>query len=1030
LFQLTSYGEILVSATNIINPGIMDVSVGGLIKLTGKNVDLHGGQLIVEPQLNIFGTLGTASLNSIGAIGVNTNLLWNAGVDLSPTYAYSSYVPIPPFQLVLTNSQSYLDVKTNNPNHVIYRYVFVQNDSVNVPYYVYIDNPNTVSLGFQAGAAHVEWVATYTDPATGNPVNSYLYLTDDYALGASTNNFVLNGVPINFTFVTSPTQLLFGPTPVGFSPLPIANQTNNYAVFFGNMTAATATTNISTQNPHGTITNLPGKIYITATNELNMALTSIVGPNYLGLNCPNQFDGSPGASIATPYADIALGVTNGFMTVSNLLMADIPNWSGSIQAWSTDWIDVDALGFTNEYKVMIVASALQPTTAPWIQNLYLHGTNSLVVSDHLNVYGTFFSDARNLTLNTNYVGAGATSLDGEINWLNPAAFNANSASGLQMMPYLRCLTNNGAIRAANTANFGRSLIVTNPIIPAVAASGTLSEGAGKTNVLKNDRVTIGTNQYTFVNVLTNKTPNQVLISPTFDASMNNLIAAINHTTGSGSIYSTNTRANPRVMASSLVSHAFTVTAITAGASGNTNVTLFTPATASVNLTWNGYSTLTGGANLIPATPVGTFALSSFINNSLIADQGTAIWTTNFLNAGTVSNGSGSFSLQSMTALLTNGNIVAAGDVTLVATNSLIISNHMIQAGRKLTLLATNLTDTGATNGNIWVVGAAGVGGAIDSGFNIPVMPRVGAGDLLGTTVTNIAPAFKSIYNVWAGTNYGLSTRGYTNNLALGQLILDNLSSSAVPANPNAFYYFNGVGVSNALYVDNLILMDAATNGNATAPYNFPWLKINTNMFIYYAQALKNGASVAEAIDNASVNQNANGGRLRWIYSYAGNFSSTNIVYPDGTTNSINAALAASSAIDSDGDGILNYLDPTPVFVPSQVNFTATVTNLPPLSVRVEWMTIPNATNFIYYTTNLVAPNWLAFTNFKNFYYGNNVAVTNSAHSNHFISPQPPVPPPGTTDGSQFTNVWVYDAITNLPHYYKVVIWPWLNYGSP
>ncbi len=242
----------------------------------------------------------------------------------------------------------------------------------------------------------------------------------------------------------------------------------------------------------------------------------------------------------------------------------------------------------------------------------------------------------------------------------------------------------------------------------------------------------------------------------------------------------------------------------------------------------------------------------------------------------------------------------------------------------------------------------------------------------------------------------------------------------------SFFYFNGVGTNNALYVDDLELLDYATQGNATNSYNFPWLKIGTNLVIYYAQALKNGISVAEAIDNASQH-GANGGRLRWVYSYAGHFSSTNLVYPDGTTNTVNAALAQSTTIDSDGDGVVNALDPTPFFVPSQVGFTLTTTNLPPLSAKVSWTTIPNATNFIYYTTNLFATNWLAFTNFKNFYYGNNVAVTNAAHVNYFNSPQTYVNNASLPDNSQQTNVWVFDVITNQPHYYKVVIWPWLNY---
>jgi hypothetical protein len=1023
IFDL-NIGQCVVSATNIIMPGIIDVGTGGLLQLGGGNVDLDGGQLTVETLFgtNLLGTFGEININSTGVIGIDTNGDWDPNVDLTPTEAFSSDISIAPFQLVLTNSQCYVKTSGGGGNN-LYRCIFVENNSPNVAYKVYVEGDDPAFPG--TGTAYVEWDANYTDPATGNPVTGYLYMNNDYLESVATNDLITaDGYPENFEFFTSPVPIFFDPLTTSFPGFPDLIVTNRYAYMNGVLTAATVATNASLINPSGNITNLPGAFKINANNELTMSLTTVAAPNYMSLNCTNQFDGSPGASISVPYSDIRLGVTNGMMVVSNLLVANIQDWSGTIQAFSTDFTNVTLLGVTNEYRVLLVFSQLQPTTVPWIQNLYLHGTNSLLVSDALNVYGSFYSDARNLTLTTNYVGNGATSLAGVLNWFNTTAFNANTASGTQQMPNLRWFTNNGAFYALNTANFGQPQIVTNPSMPAVAATGKLSEAG--TNAVKLDQVVIGTNHYTFVGTITNKSANQIKIAATFDGTMSNLIAAINHAAGSGSTYSTNTSANPQARAGSLVSHAFTVTAITNGAIGNTIVTLFTPRTLAVNLTWNGHATLTGGDNFVPVTTNGTFALSSFINNTLVSDQGTALWTTNFLNDGTVSNGTGSFSLLSMTALLTNGSVVAGGDVTLVATNSLIVSDHMIQAGRKLTLVSTNLTDTGVTNGNIWVVGASSGGGTIDSGFNAPFMPAVGAGDLLGTTVTNIAPPSKSIYNVWAGTNYGISTSGYSDNLALGQLILDAQSSSTVIGlSPPSFFYFSGAGSNNALYVDNLILMDSATNSYNTNSYNFQWLKINTNMFIYYAQASHNGISVAEKIDLNSQH-GANGGRLRWIYSYAGYFSSTNLVFPPGTTNTVNAALAQSTTIDSNGNGIHNADDPDPFFLPTNINFTLTTTDLPPLSAKVEWMTIPNATNFIYYTTNLLSGTWLAFTNFKDYYYGDNVAVnkTNTAinpaaTNNYFISPQP-APGPAT-------NVWVYDAITNVPHYYKVVVWPWLNY---
>ena len=142
------------------------------------------------------------------------------------------------------------------------------------------------------------------------------------------------------------------------------------------------------------------------------------------------------------------------------------------------------------------------------------------------------------------------------------------------------------------------------------------------------------------------------------------------------------------------------------------------------------------------------------------------------------------------------------------------------------------------------------------------------------------------------------------------------------------------------------------------------------------------------------------GRLRWVPTYAGHFSSTNVVSA-GVTNTFNAALSASS-LDSDGDGIPNASDPTPFFLASQLNFTETMTNVPPLSIRLSWQTIPNATNYVYYTTNMMSTNWFL------------LLQTNS--------PQP-YPSPAT-------NISVLDPINPAqPRFYQVVVQPWLTYPN-
>jgi len=166
------------------------------------------------------------------------------------------------------------------------------------------------------------------------------------------------------------------------------------------------------------------------------------------------------------------------------------------------------------------------------------------------------------------------------------------------------------------------------------------------------------------------------------------------------------------------------------------------------------------------------------------------------------------------------------------------------------------------------------------------------------------------------------------------------------------FTFNGTGVSNAIYVDYLGFLNQATNRDANG--NMSVLSINTNLVIYYAQAYINGISVADKINHK------NNDRLRWVAAYAGHFSSTNLVYA-GVTNTVNAALAQSVNIDSDGDGILNAYDPTPFFFGStNMMLTITPTNG---QLRLTWPTIPNATNYVLFTTNTATMPWMVLTNF-------------------------------------------------------------------
>jgi hypothetical protein len=816
--------RMIVWATNIINPGFINVSDWAQLALSGQTVDLSRSTLSVDTSF-----AGTTFVDwGVGVTPLSNTVTfpffaWNPGADLgtfsfTPVFTNASRVKVP--QIVLTNAQLYNAVFAVTPTNNNMRGIYVQNRNPN------LQTKASLTANPFNSVATIEWSGAVLDPASGAVLNNYLYLIDQ--LDFTTNQFVdtLNR-PFSYSFeqsVGTPTHTV-GP-PNGPLSIPDENVTNSYAY----VSVVLSPTTYSTSSIFGgNITNLPGRVQITATNYLDLTLAQISGPNYLSLNATNQYNGNDGSQIGAAYGDIKLGVTNGIMTVSNLWKPVLPGWSGTVRAWNTHWVSSTGTpGVTNDYEVLVVDSALVPTAPTYLGDVLFHATNTLLISDTLNIMRNLSIDAKNLTLTTNEIGNGANSFDGELNLMSTTFMWSAS------LPKLKWLTNNGAIRIFSSS-----------------AQSFTNDSVGK--------------------------------------------------------------------------------------------------------------------------------YAQFINTGLIVDGGSFIWADNFQNSGVLSN-TVSFLLRCTNAAMTNGVISAGtGDVGIFA-NTMVASNLTVRAARTLTLSITNnLSDTGVTNGNIWSVGVTNVFGG-NYGINLPVKPPFG--DLLGTTISNtVSGGNKQSWNIWAGQDRGYSVLGYSNNVAVGRLILDSFGSSSQ-------FVFTNATAGNAMYVDYLEVRDQATNRDANG--NFTQIHNTNGLIIYYAQAIMNGASIAEKMNHK------NNDHLRWMPTYNGYFSSTNMVTAT-TTNTINAALAQSTDIDSDSDGIANAFDSTPFFLPSDVNLLIGMTNIPPPNVRLTFNTVPHATNFVYFSTNMVT--WSLLTN--------------------FLSPNI-YPAPAT-------NVVVLDPVGPVMRFYQVVVNTWLTY---
>jgi len=363
---------------------------------------------------------------------------------------------------------------------------------------------------------------------------------------------------------------------------------------------------------------------------------------------------------------------------------------------------------------------------------------------------------------------------------------------------------------------------------------------------------------------------------------------------------------------------------------------------------NGTLTIPQGAAFVNAGPTNYLA---FVNNGTISiGGGETIDSVYYQSSGTETAPAGYF-VTTSTGKIENAGITSGQDMDFTA-NSLKLDNSTLSAGSRFNFSVTDpasgsLYDSGWGASNTLTCG---------KGFNLREKPA--AGDLLGTEIISEAFNGASITNIWAGEDRGAATTaGYSNNVALGQLILSPQGSSRFPP----LFNFSGAGASNALYVDMLDLSQISSNNLQAS--------LNPGIVIYYAAAklsftppLLNGVSQEpEEYLNGQF-----GGHLRWVSSFAGPNSSVDVII-NGQTVQVNKALRYSKIIDSNGDGIPNYYDAYPFNAPAFVLTSALVqTNPPPAkSFAITWQAQPGVPYQVEYNTNLLGTNWLPLLNYTN-----------------------------------------------------------------
>lgn len=311
--------------------------------------------------------------------------------------------------------------------------------------------------------------------------------------------------------------------------------------------------------------------------------------------------------------------------------------------------------------------------------------------------------------------------------------------------------------------------------------------------------------------------------------------------------------------------------------------------------------------------------SNFVNRGTLQAAGHLIAADYYENSGVIES-QNNLVVFARAAKLEGGHDTAQGDVQLYATD-MKLKNQIIVAGRGFMFGVTNsLADSGGDARNYITV---------NDGFRLLLKPK--SGDLLGTTIETRAPQYASIAHTWAAEDRGASVAGFSNNVALGRLVLKCYPGSELRFGPET-------GV-NGLYVDYLDVTNIPPDQLEST------LVIEPGLTIYFADS--NGP--VEDLDGKFE------GRLRWVKEQAGPWSGVDVALRTGQTIRANRALVDSTTIDSDGDGLANGYDDYPFdgVTVSDVNVTVKT----PFTTLISWEAAASTVYQVEYATNLVAPKW-------------------------------------------------------------------------
>jgi hypothetical protein len=503
-----------VSATNIVNKGLLNAGAGGEIVLTGSSINLsHSGGLQIYPvggtgsangetnfipdtaiydeyweatngNLTVYGSPwdGTTLGGFTGFVAEPCGAIAQIGIGpFIPTVVDSITNALNPFVLMTTNSGGGA-VNYQVYSNLYFQGVFVYTGTNNVAAQIRFLPTGNPSNGFAIVSVQVASVLTNVVTAQGQ-TNAF-YFVDAFA--ASTNH------GLNFSLVNNPASpCSFYPTfrpaaytvsrtvpfeyAVGFSPgLGVPPPTffyippNGTAPYFTNLLVRGGDSaaysclldNVAAQVlPGRSVTNLPGRVRIYADN-LNLNQAHVRAEGQIIIQATNLIT-SANAILDCQNLSYNLGSTSGSLNFTNLARSSVSRLHGTCDMVTAVWSNLLVTVYQN-YTASNPPSGPPVYTESDITNITLVNL-SLTAVDASGLQTSVPVTVQNLALHSpqmvvsdSVVADETFLLDGlNANLVGNVTFSGALQNWTQAnAPTLLYFTNNGVLSIPNTAHFG------------------------------------------------------------------------------------------------------------------------------------------------------------------------------------------------------------------------------------------------------------------------------------------------------------------------------------------------------------------------------------------------------------------------------------------------------------------------------------------------------------------------------------------------------------------------------------------------